>query len=223
MAVLDMLAQGIYSFLVTDKQGCFIEDSVQIWGINCNYLSVGSNGSTEYFVGDLEQGNYQLLLTDSLGCVFSDNYTLRNGGEIEVGQIIQPASDAQTPDASINISVSGGASPYQFYWSNGTINEDLNNVFHGVYWLSITDSLNCQALLTNIEVGYWQNCEDVIIETPDIHFSSNFIQAQNFIQSNRIISNNELLQYKAGSFIELTNDFEVLQGGIFEARIDACE
>lgn len=43
-------------------------------------------------------------------------------------------------NGSINISVSGGTSPYTFLWSNGASSEDLTNVGAGVYTLTVTDA-----------------------------------------------------------------------------------
>ncbi len=40
---------------------------------------------------------------------------------------------------AIDISVSGGAEPYAFLWSNGAITEDLNNVLAGTYSVLVTD------------------------------------------------------------------------------------
>ena len=42
-------------------------------------------------------------------------------------------------DGSIDLTVSGGVSPYSFSWSNGTTTEDLTNVATGVYLVTVTD------------------------------------------------------------------------------------
>ncbi|MBT3612206.1 MAG: hypothetical protein HN522_04625, partial [Flavobacteriales bacterium] len=44
-------------------------------------------------------------------------------------------------DGSIDLSVSGGLSPYTYNWSNGFVSEDLNNISAGIYSLTVTDAL----------------------------------------------------------------------------------
>ncbi len=44
-------------------------------------------------------------------------------------------------DGSINLSVSGGATPYTFLWSNSATTEDLSGLSAGTYSVVVTDSL----------------------------------------------------------------------------------
>ncbi len=45
----------------------------------------------------------------------------------------------------IDISVSGGSSPYSYSWSNGSITEGLINLTSGSYSVEVTDSIGCTA------------------------------------------------------------------------------
>ncbi|MBT6686253.1 MAG: PKD domain-containing protein [Bacteroidetes bacterium] len=65
-------------------------------------------------------------------------------------------------DASINISVYNGVSPYSFLWSNGETTEDISNLGAGTYYVSITDANN--DLIT----------DSVIITQPD-EFDLSFV------------------------------------------------
>ena len=43
----------------------------------------------------------------------------------------------------INVSVSGGLTPYSYSWSSGQISEDIQGIAAGTYTLTITDANNC--------------------------------------------------------------------------------
>ncbi|MEZ4919318.1 MAG: SprB repeat-containing protein [Saprospiraceae bacterium] len=51
-------------------------------------------------------------------------------------------------DGSINLSVSGGTSPYTYVWSNGASTQDLNNIPAGTYTVTVSDANNCTATLS---------------------------------------------------------------------------
>jgi hypothetical protein len=57
--------------------------------------------------------------------------------------------------------VSGGASPYVYYWSNGETTEDISNLFSGTYWVIIADANNC----------YFTGNIITIISPPEIQLS----------------------------------------------------
>ncbi|HQU59457.1 MAG TPA: SprB repeat-containing protein, partial [Saprospiraceae bacterium] len=62
---------------------------------------------------------------------------------LEVEAEITNASGANANDGSINLTISGGALPYQFSWSNGSATEDISGLAPGSYVVTITDALCC--------------------------------------------------------------------------------
>ncbi len=57
----------------------------------------------------------------------------------------QPACFGSTNGAVIS-SVSGGASPYTYIWSNGATSASISQVGAGTYILTVTDATQCQAV-----------------------------------------------------------------------------
>ena len=53
-----------------------------------------------------------------------------------------------TNTGAADLSVTGGASPYTYSWSNGAITQDLNNLAPGIYNVNITDANSCVATAT---------------------------------------------------------------------------
>ncbi|WP_415579546.1 hypothetical protein, partial [Flavobacterium succinicans] len=52
---------------------------------------------------------------------------------------------ANCNNGSINITVTGGTSPYTFLWSNGSTLEDISGLQNGNYTIEITDKNGCKA------------------------------------------------------------------------------
>ncbi len=47
-------------------------------------------------------------------------------------------------DGALDLSITGGTSPYTFLWSNGAITEDIDNLALGTYSVTITDDNGCE-------------------------------------------------------------------------------
>lgn len=47
------------------------------------------------------------------------------------------------PNGAINVTVSGGVTPYTFEWGGGEITEDLANIPSGTYSLTVTGDNGC--------------------------------------------------------------------------------
>jgi len=56
------------------------------------------------------------------------------------------------PVGAINLSVSGGKSPYTYTWSNGASSEDLNNIAAGTYSCTVTDNKGDQVFTGTIVI-----------------------------------------------------------------------
>jgi gliding motility-associated-like protein len=57
-------------------------------------------------------------------------------------------SSYQGTDGAIDLTVSGGNTPYVYSWSNSTTTEDIDNVPAGFYSVIVTDSAGCSAYAT---------------------------------------------------------------------------
>ncbi len=63
------------------------------------------------------------------------------------------ASCSNTATGSVNLTISGGTTPYTFAWSNGATTQNLMNIMAGTYNVTVTDATGCQATVNSIMVN----------------------------------------------------------------------
>ncbi|MFZ5553698.1 MAG: choice-of-anchor L domain-containing protein [Bacteroidota bacterium] len=103
-----------------------------------------SNGSTIQDISGLAAGNYSVTVTDNNGCVTLGNTTvnnLTNGFSLSLASLSNEVCGAG--NGFIDVSVSGGSTPYSYSWSNGATTEDISSLSSGVYTLTVTDNAGC--------------------------------------------------------------------------------
>lgn len=109
-------------------------------------------------------GNYLLAVEDNAGCEFTWAFTI-------LAPTPPQATIAQVNNAnggnngSVDITVTGGVPPYTYEWSNNASSQDLSNVGAGTYSVVVTDSNDCTAEITNIQVFDIAGIEEPKVET----------------------------------------------------------
>jgi len=68
---------------------------------------------------------------------------------------IQDVSCYGNNNANINVSVSGGTSPYSYLWNTGATTTNLNNLIAGIYIVTVADDSGCSAF------------QSVVVDEPD--------------------------------------------------------
>jgi len=164
---------GNYSVVVTDVNGCTINDNFTITQpssalakteavqqITCNGAADGiinltvsggsapytynwSNGSTSEDLSNLPAGTYSVTITDNNGCTINDTYIITDPPVLVLSGTKTDISCFGVDDGSIDVTVSGGEAPYTYAWSNGATTEDVTGLAPGNYTLNITDARGC--------------------------------------------------------------------------------
>ncbi|MUH38265.1 T9SS C-terminal target domain-containing protein, partial [Zobellia amurskyensis] len=101
---------------------------------------------TTNIIGDLPAGTYLLKVTDS------NNITLDSTIEISAPTPLNINIDNSTnvicageATGSINITVTGGTPPYQYFWSNSATVPDISGLDAGEYIIEVQDEAGCIA------------------------------------------------------------------------------
>jgi len=103
---------------------------------------MGGTGTT---ATGLPAGSYTFYLSDANGCSDSAIVLISEPTPIvmTVNGIVEPSCYGSN-DGSIDVSVSGGVSGYNYFWNpGGATTQDLSNIDAGIYVLTITDNINC--------------------------------------------------------------------------------
>jgi gliding motility-associated-like protein len=110
-----------------------------------------SNGSTTHDITFLPAGSYTVTVTDANGCTETLTSTITEPAAPLTGSttITSNISCFAGNNGSIDLTVSGGTSPYSFLWSNGSTTEDISGLAAGVFTVTVTDINNCSIMITD--------------------------------------------------------------------------
>lgn len=181
-AEITSVPAGSYEVNVTDANGCFGQRDVTIVekpvptitamainGMVCFREKTGSatatasggegaftyewsNGQTTQTVDNLAGGIYTVIATDINGCQASASVEITENPQIVINEQVTNILCNSQSGGEIVANVSGGAAPYRYAWSNGETSDRINNIKAGTYFLTVTDSENCQEI-KGINIG----------------------------------------------------------------------
>lgn len=125
--------------------------SINVTGGKGAYSYAWSNGDTTKNLSNILSGDYTVTVTDSVGCskslLISVPVDSTNLLTIGLDSAITTGCLASTRGA-INITPSGGTTPYSYMWSNNATTQDLTGITAGSYTLTLTDDNGCTAQRT---------------------------------------------------------------------------
>lgn len=170
---LSNLASGFYTVTVTDLAGCstvktivlangavisaevsFIRPSctqangsidITPVGGTAPYTYLWNNGATTQDLQNVVAGNYLVTITDAGGCLARKIYTLTVNNTLLIQNKVTPINCAGDTFGAIDLTISGGTSPYTYKWLDGPTTEDRSGLTVGSYQVTVTDAVGCTA------------------------------------------------------------------------------
>jgi gliding motility-associated-like protein len=126
----------------------------------------GPNGftSTDEDIINLEAGLYTLTVSDGIGCAETYDVSLTEPMPLVIDFTVTDANCPGDNAGAIDLTITGGVSPYTFLWDDGDTGEDRTGIPDGTYTVDVTDLNACteQAVITVDLLGI--NC----IQVPEI-------------------------------------------------------
>ncbi len=124
-----------------------------------------SNGAITQDITGLAHGTYYVTVTDDSGCEITGEYDVRLALVLSWDVIGQGCDgiynnpSVMLTNGSIDLTVTGGTTPYTYAWSNGAVTEDLSGLTDGsILNVTVSDINGCYGY-AEIEVGSDQTIE----------------------------------------------------------------
>lgn len=126
---------------------------IEVTGGDPIYTFSWSNGSTTEDQTGLAPGTYFVTITDANGCQIIEEYEVFEPLEISITDVnITNVSCDSIDNGAIEISVTGGTTPYEFAWSNAFTAQNQSNLVVGTYVVTITDVSGCSLVSPDYEI-----------------------------------------------------------------------
>lgn len=116
------------------------------------YTYAWSSGGSDVDEDNLCAGTYSVTVTDANGCSTVESVTINAPSQINLTISKNDATCSSGTNGSASVSVSGGNSPYTYYWSTGATTSSINNLTPGVYSVTVTDANGCKEI-ADVTVG----------------------------------------------------------------------
>ena len=163
------LTAGTYTCVIIDSHTCLSSQTFVITeptllvaaatatSITCNggsaTVTVTATGGTLPYTGDstfiVIAGTYSYTVVDTNGCSSTTSITVTEPTAIVTAVTQTNVSCFAGNNGTIDLTVSGGTSPYTFDWNSGTYTtEDLTGLLAGNYVGIVTDSNGCTSTIT---------------------------------------------------------------------------
>jgi gliding motility-associated-like protein len=169
-SAISAVSAGSYSVIITDANGCSVNEIIQIPSVNGPNLTMSStpatckdgtvavtasggnapyayswspSGGTNSTANNLSGGVYTVTVTDANNCISTDTVTVKSIHTLRLFLAGQPYTCSTSNTGSIYVSVSpSGSSSFQWL-PNGETTSSIVNLPQGVYSVLVTNANGC--------------------------------------------------------------------------------
>lgn len=110
-----------------------------------NYTYLWSNGAATQNLTNIAAGTYTVTVSSGPACSSTATYQVTNTAAPPSLSTTPTAATCGLTNGAVNLTVSGGTTPYTIAWSNTGSTEDLSNIAEGTYTVTVTGANGCSA------------------------------------------------------------------------------
>ncbi|MFK8101280.1 MAG: T9SS type A sorting domain-containing protein [Saprospiraceae bacterium] len=110
---------------------------------------LGNGANSNAIFSDLAAGTYNLTVSDVNACSTTSEVIVGDSDAPDLQLVSQTNASCNLGNGSIEVSVMGGLSPYQFDWGDGpTDNSIFTGLTEGNYAITVTDAAACTSIVS---------------------------------------------------------------------------
>ena len=122
---------------------------LSVVGGTLDYSYLWNNAELTEDIIDLVPGLYIAQVTDGQACIDSITIEILDPSNTMVLSVIETdVSCYEVSDGAIDLTVTGGAFPYSFDWSNTETTEDVSGLVSGNYFVIVQDGNFCESFIS---------------------------------------------------------------------------
>jgi len=172
-AIINNLAPGTYTVVITDTNGCtanksmvitqpaVISNALKVKNVSCNggndaTIEVTPSGGTAPFtylwthnnattstITGLVAGTYNVQVKDANNCIKTEQIVITQPDILTAAITSKNVSCNATFTGEATVNVVGGTAPYTYNWNNGITTATNNGLRPGTFSVTVTDAKGC--------------------------------------------------------------------------------
>ncbi|MCX6258073.1 MAG: gliding motility-associated C-terminal domain-containing protein, partial [Bacteroidia bacterium] len=128
--------------------------NLNITGGTSPYHYIWSGGQTTGNLTSLTAGTYIVTVTDNNGCTATNSSVISQpASPLSLSTVVTPVLCFNGNNGAIDLTVTGGISPYQYHWSNNATSQDITGIIAGNYSVTVIDNNFCQSSASSLVTG----------------------------------------------------------------------
>jgi len=121
--------------------------NVSVTGATSPYAFVWNDAVTTEDRTNISVGNYSVTVEDNNACSSILNINITEPSALSVSDTHVDVACSGGNSGSIDITVSGATSPYNYNWNDGVTTQDRTNISNGNYSVTVSDTNGCSSSL----------------------------------------------------------------------------
>ena len=137
---------NLNTIITTFDANCSLSDgsaSVNVTGGTPPYSYIWSNGDTLATTSGLPAGINFVTVEDSIGCIAYGTAAISDAGAPDIAVDSTNVTCNGYANGAINLTVTGGVSPYTYLWSDGSTADSISYLIAGIYEVTVTGADSC--------------------------------------------------------------------------------